>query len=198
MNDWTDDIEHVLEKIQRNSSYLYEEHKTTFFKFKNYLQYFRLPIIVISGLTSVISVGMQHYLEQQAISGITCVLNLIISVIGSVELFLAIQKRVESELISSRDYYILSIDIKKTLLLSREHRPIPAKEYLDKCFNTYIKLTESSNLLSKKIKDELSHIEIPKSLTPSPRSLSPATSFDFAPRNVLGTDFGIEKFNNVL
>ena len=166
-NDWTEDIENVLEKIRKNSSILSEEHKHTYFRLKNTLQYFRLPLIVISGINSVISVGMQQYLEQSAISGITCVLSLICSVIGSIELFLAIQKRVESELISSREYYLLTIDIQKTLLLNREHRPLPAKEYLEKIYNTYIKLTESSNLVKKSIKDALSEVTITPPSTPT-------------------------------
>jgi hypothetical protein len=56
----------------------------------------------------------------------------------------------ESELISQRDYYLLSVDIFKILSLGKEHRPIPAKEYLEKCYNTYCKLMESSNALAKR------------------------------------------------
>jgi hypothetical protein len=156
--DWTIDVEDVLERIRKNSSILSDEHKHTYFRLKNTLQYFRLPLIVISGINSVIAVGMQNYLEQKAISGITCVLSLICSVIGSIELFLAIQKRVEAELISSREYYLLSIDIQKTLLLTKDHRPVPAKDYLEKIYNNYIKLTESSNLVKKTIKDALADI----------------------------------------
>lgn len=158
MNDWSEDIEIVLEKIKKNSSILSEEHKQTYFRLKNTLSYFRLPLIVISGLNSVFSVGSQNYVKQETISGITCLLSLICSIIGSIELFLSIQKRVENELISSRDYYLLSIDIQKTLLLNREHRPIPAKDYLEKVYNTYIKLTEQSNLVKKAVKDELADI----------------------------------------
>ena len=110
---------------------------------------------------------MQSYIKQETISGITCVLSLICSVIGSIELFLAIQKRVETELISSRDYYLLAIDIQKTLLLSREHRPVPAKDYLEKVYNIYIKLTEQSNLVKKSVKDELIDIGIIIKSTPS-------------------------------
>jgi hypothetical protein len=173
--DWTEDIEIVLDKICKNSSVLSDAHKKNYFRLKNTLQYFRLPLIVISGINSVIAVGMQNYIEQKTISGITCILSLICSVIGSIELFLAIQKRVESELISSREYYLLSIDIKKTLLLSPEHRPVPAKDYLEKIYSNYIKLTEQSNLVRKGLKDELVDIPVPP---PTPTRNSPYSSFD--------------------
>jgi hypothetical protein len=61
----------------------------------------------------------------------------------------------------------LSIDIQKTLLLNRDHRPIPAKDYLEKIYNNYIKLTEQSNLVKRAVKDELSDIK-PPSLPSTP------------------------------
>ena len=174
MNDWSNDIEVVLEKIRKNCAILSDEHKHTYFRLKNTLSYFRLPLIVISGLNSVFSVGSQSYVKQETISGITCLLSLICSIIGSIELFLSIQKRVENELISSRDYYLLSIDIQKTLLLDRDHRPLPAKEYLEKIYNNYIKLTEQSNLVKRALKDELAIIPAP-STTPTPSQTPPRT-----------------------
>jgi hypothetical protein len=52
-------------------------------------------------------------------------------------------------------------------LLNREHRPLPAKEYLEKIYNTYIKLTESSNFVKKSIKDALSEVTITPPSTPT-------------------------------
>ncbi len=97
----------------------------------------------------------------------TCFLSLFCSVIGSVELYLTIQKNTDIELTSSKDYYILSIDIYKTLSLSKDHRPMPAKEYLDTKYNEYVKLYENSNLLEKKIVDKLNPlpIELPASIS---------------------------------
>lgn len=85
----------------------------------------------------------------------TCLLALICSIIGSIELYLAIQKSMENELVVSKEYYLLSIDIYKTLSLSSKHRPMPAKEYLEKKYNEFVKLMENSNLISKKIEDKM-------------------------------------------
>jgi hypothetical protein len=108
----------------------------------------------------VISVGLQPYVQQDLISVITCLLALVCSIIGSIELYLAIQKSMEMELISQRDFHLLGIDIKKTLLLTREHRPIPAKDYLDTQYNLYCKLIESSNTLAKEVEDKLNKLPI--------------------------------------
>ena len=154
-NDWSDDIEKVLENIRINCVIYSKEYKKQFFYLKNCLQYFRLPIIILSGINSIISVGIQPYLQQSKISIITCLLSLSCSIIGSIELYLAVQKSMENCLIAQRDFYLLSVDIFKTLSLKKEHRPIPSKEYLDKQFSCYCKLIESSDTIKKIIKDKL-------------------------------------------
>lgn len=169
-NDWTTDIENVLEAIRINSVILSNEHKKRFFTLKENLKYYRLPVIVLSGINSIVSVGMTPYMEQGAISITTCLLALVCSIIGSVELYLAIQKGMESELVSQRDYYLLSVDIFKTLSLTRDHRPVPAKDYLEKCYNIYCKLTESGNALSKKVVDKLCPLPTTAVPPPSPSS----------------------------
>ena len=50
---------------------------------------------------------------------------------------------------------MLSVDIFKTLSLDKHNRPIPAKDYLEKSYNTYQKLIESSNTLARRIDDQL-------------------------------------------
>lgn len=171
MNDWTNDIDTVLDNIRINSVILSKEHKNRYFDLKENLKYYRLPVIVLSGINSIVSVGLQPYLQQSSISMATCLLALVCSIIGSIELYLAIQKGMEMELISQRDYYLLSVDIFKTLSLNKEHRPIPAKDYLEKCYNTYCRLMESSNALSKKLEDKLCPLpsSVLTSSSPSPR-----------------------------
>ena len=175
MDDWTADIEFVLENIRVNCVVLSKEHKRQYFIFKDILQYFRLPLIIISGINSIISVGLQPYVTQSIISMITCLLALICSIIGSIELYLAIQKSMENELTAQRDYYLMSVDIYKTLSLSREHRPVPAKDYLEKQYNSYCKLIENSNTVMKRLEDRLA--PLPNSIKlfmPPPSPSSPA------------------------
>jgi hypothetical protein len=179
-NDWTEDIETVLENIRINCVLLSKEHKYRYFALKENLKYYRLPVIVLSGINSIVSVGLQPYVDQGVISMITCLLALMCSIIGSIELYLAIQKGMESELISHREYYLLGVDIFKTLALGKHHRPIPAKEYLEHMYSEYCKLTESSDAVAKRLDDKLcpispltNDLEKPKLVrSPLSRSLS--------------------------
>ena len=124
------------------------------------MKWYRLPVIILNGANSIISVGLQPYATQGAISLTTSLIALTCGIIGSIELYLGIQKRLENDMISQRDFYLLSVDIYKTLSLNRENRPIPAKDYLEKSYNVYTKLIESSATLVKVKGDKLIPIEL--------------------------------------
>ena len=92
-------------------------------------------------------------------------------------MYLAIQKSMEQSLIANKEFYLLGVDIQKILLLDRKHRPIPAKDYLEKCYNMYVKLTENSNVLDKKLVDKLTPIPTEVILT-TPKSIKMPKKID--------------------
>ena len=70
---------------------------------------------------------------------------------SSVELYLVVQRDMEAELALSKDYYSIGIEIYKCLTLSREHRR-ESRSYLDNKYTQYQSLTETSTLLSNRLK----------------------------------------------
>lgn len=156
---WHTDRERILDKIRTNSIILSKAHKAKYQKLTNLLRYFRLPVIILSGINSVISVGFEKYINQNAISLTTCLISLTCGIIGSVELYLAIQTRMENELNSSKAYYLLSVDIFKYLSLDREHRDIDGDLYMDKKYEIYCKLFENSNIIFKELIDKLTPLD---------------------------------------
>lgn len=155
---WNTDCEDILECIRINSHNLSDYHKGRYYYYKGMLKYFKIPIIILSSITSVISVGLSSYVKQNTVSMTTCLLSLFSAIIGSIELYLGIQKTMEKELESSKQFKILSYDIYKTLNLQREHRFVNGKTYLDDKYNEYIKILEQSSLTKQKIKDALAPI----------------------------------------
>ena len=160
MTDWSDDIDRVLNNIRINCIILSKLHKQRYFELKSNLKYYRLPVIILNGANSIIAVGLQPYADQGTISLATSLIALTCGIIGSIELYLGIQKRLENDMISQRDYYLLSVDIYKTLSLNKNNRPIPAKDFLEKSYNTYTKLIESSSTLARVKGDKLIPIEL--------------------------------------
>lgn len=149
------DIETLLNKIRLNSVFQSSNHKKRYMVLKSRLKLYKLPVIIISAFNAVFSIGLQPFLEQNTISIINSLLALSCGIIGSVELYLQITKNMESSLISSKDFYELSIDIYKFLSLKEENRTVTANVFIDDSYNRYIKLIQSSTLLKKRTDDQL-------------------------------------------
>lgn len=157
---WSNDIESVLDNIRKNSLLLSEHHKQAYLYYRSYLKYFRIPTIILSAINSVISIGLSAYVPQNFVSEITCVVSLVCGIITSIELYLNIQKYMESELMMSKDFYILSTDIFKALALDRANRGMDGKTFLDNNYSTYCKLIENSNISTSEMADNLTPIKL--------------------------------------
>ena len=177
MENWeqAEDIENLLENIRINAINLSNYHRYRFFHFKSFGKYFRIPIIVLSSITSASSVGLQPFMSQGTISGMTCLLGFVIAVISSTEMYLKITDQQEKELALSKDYYSLGIDIFKLLATDRKNRSEDARAYLDKRYAEYKALTESSSLLKNDLRvDCLAQVpeEYNNSINPEKKSRS--------------------------
>ena len=183
--EWTDDIDNVLNNIRINCVILSNLHKQRYFELQSSLKYYRMPVIILNGINSIFAVGLQPYIYQGTISLTNSLIALTCGIIGSIELYLGIQKRLENDMISQRDYYLLGIDIFKTLSLDKTNRPIPAKDFLEKSYNIYTKLIESSSTLAKVKGDKLIQIDFDTDvenivLTPIPKK----GRVDISPNNI--------------
>ena len=157
---WPDDADYILENIRCNSIILSDYHKSQYFFLLSRLKYFRIPIIIISAFASVFNIGLQPFMDQGYISVLCCMLSLVTGLIGSIELFLQVQKKMENELMNSRDFYLNAIDIYKVLSLEPKHRNGDGLKYLDGKFAMYCKMIENSNVLDKSIQDQLAPVDI--------------------------------------
>jgi hypothetical protein len=182
VNGWTNDVNEVLDKIRVNSIKLSNEHKKTYFIMASYVKWFRVPVIVFSAVGSVLGIGLSPYLTQLVISEICSIISMVVSLIGSLELFLAISTKMENELVHSKELYLLSIEIQKTLLLDYSHRNGNGMAYLEEKFGVYSKLIENSHLMECRIIDELTPLpnEFQSKLERAISDSSPST-----PKNVI-------------
>jgi hypothetical protein len=157
---WTNDIVVILNNIRINSVLLSKYHKKTYIVLQGKLRYFRIPIIILSAISSLFNLGLSEYMSPQNVSLLCAILSLITGLIGSIELYLQIQRILENSLIHSRDFYLLAVEIQKCLLLTPENRNGDATIYLDGIFNDYTRLIETSNIINTDINDELTPIPI--------------------------------------
>ena len=179
MGEWTGEVEDILEKLRINCVNLSEYHRKRYYHFKAYGKWFRLPLIVLASINSTASVGLQPLMEQQIISGITCIIGMFMGIISAYELYLGIQGNMELELKQSKDFYTLSIDLFKTLSLRRENRGEDGKDYLNKKYSNYIKLCEASNLLRRKLRLDLLTEVPPDTLDFTPKNTPKSSESEF-------------------
>jgi hypothetical protein len=156
-NNYTDEIETVLENIRCNSVLLYQEHRQRYLQLKAKLKYYKVPIIIISSISSIVSLS-QQFLDQNVITLLNMILGLVCSIIGSIELFFGISNQLIKEYDTSKDFHILGMSIFKCLSLQRIDRPQNGTTFLENSYGTYIKLIETSNILPSRIQDKLCDI----------------------------------------
>jgi hypothetical protein len=148
---WSKDVEKLLEKIRVNSTVLSHHHKAYYNYLKDKLKFFRIPTIIISAVNTVLSISLGMYTQWSDV--IICCLNLAVTILSSIEMFLGIQKAIENHFVLQRDFYLLSIDIFKNLELKRENRKNKGVDYLESVIQEYNRLFEMSSL--QHIKDKL-------------------------------------------
>lgn len=155
-HNWSKDVEQRLEAIQDNSAQQALVSKQEYLDLMYLQRFFKIPVIVLSGINSVFAVGLNAYASQSAVSIINCILAFICATIGSLELYLNINKKIETSLTSFQSFYLLSIKINSTLKLEREHRPIlDGRTFLADCLNEYEQLFKNNNVNPVNINDKL-------------------------------------------
>ena len=160
-HNWSRDLELRLEAIQDNSAQQAQISKQQYLDLVYIQKFFKIPVIVLSGINSVFAVGLNAYTSQSAVSIINCLLAFVCATIGSIELYLNISKKIEVSLNSFQSFYLLSIKINNTLKLDREHRnELDGRKFLSDCLNEYEQLFSQNNVSPENINDRLVHIEL--------------------------------------
>ena len=143
---WSPDIENVLKNIAHNAGLMSSHHKKKYEELIKSLMFYKIPIIIFSSINSVFAVGGSSYIKQDIVSLINCLISLICGCIGSVELYLSIQRRSDVELISYKQFYALALRINSMLKLDSEHRSIDGDTFLTTCLGEYTSLFENAQV----------------------------------------------------
>lgn len=165
---WTQDIETVLRNINDNSDRLQEEHRKLYLNYKSQLYYYRIPIILFSSINSVFSVGLARYVPQTTTSVVNCLISLGCACISAVELFVGVNKSIETSLMTYHGYKLLSIKISTCLKLSRNNRELEGVPFLKEVIGEYNKLLEQSIVITDYLEDVLTYKQNPLQIETSP------------------------------
>lgn len=142
---WTDNIEKVLDHLRLNCAQLSNYHRYRYVYYKRQVKWFKIPIIILSGINTFIAVGMVGTIGQFYVSIITSVVSLFCGIITGIEMFMKFQDKMVMELNTHRDYYKISIEIYKVISIDRKSREISGVTFLDAKFSDYEKIKSRSN-----------------------------------------------------
>ena len=160
MNEWTQEVEDILERVRINCVSLSNRHRETYYEYKILTRYFDLPIIITSTISASFSVGATAYMTQNIVSTVTCSISMFITILSGIKLYLNLDDTIKTEYELSKNFNLLSLDIFKILRLKKEQREIDGIDYLNTTYNKYTHLIEQSNLLRKRLKhDELIELD---------------------------------------
>jgi hypothetical protein len=159
-DNWSPKVEKLLNDIRLNCIVLEENHKKKYFDVKKVVFWFKIPTIFLSSANAITAVAFTRYLDQAYISAINCGLSFIIGLLTSLSLYMKVEDKLENELLSSKSYHKMSIDIFKILTLEVEGRGIDGDVYLNSVYNEYVKLYERTNLIDENIHDKLKKLDI--------------------------------------
>ena len=75
MNDWSDETIKILDKIRLNSILLNKYYKKQHLALHAKIKYFKIPLIVLNGVSATASVGLSTYGFSQNLKAALCVLS---------------------------------------------------------------------------------------------------------------------------
>ena len=151
---YTNDVDTLLEKIRVNCVLFSKAHKQRYLALEQSLKYYKLPVIVISGVSSLVAVS-QEYMPQYYITIINSVFGLCVSVICSVELYLGISVQLSKAAMLTKEFYELSIEIFKVLSMDINNRTENPMTFLESVFGRYSSLYQNKDIVKFHIQDQL-------------------------------------------
>jgi len=134
-----------------NAVQLNKKHTQRYVYFNSIAKYFDIPIIVLSVFSS--SFTALGVIEPKYATVITTSISMIITILSSIKIYLNLSSNINDEISLSKGYYILSINIYKTINLRPNDLDI--KTYIETTYNEYCKLMEQSSVLYKNIHKDL-------------------------------------------
>ena len=159
MTNWSHDIEQILSKIRLKSIVLSKYHTKSYIMYRHLLIWFRIPVILLSGISSVFSVALNHYVEIETVSMICCFISLSVGLLGSVELFLQIQSKMELHFTNNTNYGLIGNDIFKMISLDAINRTTDGLLFLEDYQSKFNSIMKTTIITNKRIHKQLVNID---------------------------------------
>ena len=157
-NDWNDSHEKGLYLLHKYSNEMYKKYHTNYNKYKEMLQKYRIPIIVLSSISGFLSISNSGYIPNEYNKWVSLVVgfsNLMVSLVSLIENF----KKIDVTLTKSQDTYIafkkINDEISIILRIPREERDEGGHATLMKYFQQFEVIYNTAPILKNEVMDLL-------------------------------------------
>ncbi len=157
-NYWNDNHEKILESLQKNSNRLFKEYQKAHLVYRKKLRWYRIPIIILSGLGGFLSISNTGYIPLEFnkwVSLFVGFINLMLTIISLIENFKKIDVNVNKTYTAYSEIKKLHDDISLTLNTPRNERNTNGYDAAVDFFNRYQTYVSDAPILKKIFKDYL-------------------------------------------
>uniref|UniRef100_A0A2V0RBH3 SMODS and SLOG-associating 2TM effector domain-containing protein n=1 Tax=viral metagenome TaxID=1070528 RepID=A0A2V0RBH3_9ZZZZ len=154
LDDWRRREEHIS-KIDDSVKHGHFAYKKRYERARKQLSYYKVPIIVLSSVNSVFSVGAERYFERHVIAAVTCILALTVGVVQALQIFFQVDERRENYLTTCRDMRRLHLKIMGTLNLERPQRACSADKFMAEIQAEYLEIIDKAVVIHTRKRDPM-------------------------------------------
>ena len=157
-NYWNKEHEYILESLQVSSLKLVKAYKMAYFQLKSRLQWYRIPIIIISAIGGFLSISNSGYIPPKYNKWISLFVgfaNLLVTIISLIENFKKIDVNVNGCFEAYINFQKLHDEISIIKRIPPEERENNGHETINKLFTRYENYLIKAPVLQKILKDYL-------------------------------------------
>lgn len=147
LNAWIG-VEPVLVKLKQSCLALHKRYKDEYTLAKSRQKFYDVPIIVLSGVNSILIAGAQSYLDATYVTLATCFLSLVVSIIQSLKTFFRVDERRDNMLSTNKDLFRLYVVMSVTLDQPSSLRGIEPKRFLMDNYSEYQKILDKASVIN--------------------------------------------------
>ena len=142
--------EDSLIRIKHSCYCMHELYRQKYVVSRFRLLYYDVPIIVLSAVSSVFIAGAEGYLDKTVVQVTTCVMSLLVGVIGALKKLLKIDENREQCLETYKDLFRLFCELSMVLDMPPSTRPGDPQQYATETANRYSEIMQRSLVLEER------------------------------------------------
>jgi len=142
-------VSRPLKKLRSSCLTQHKLYVQEYMKYRNLRVWYETPVIIFSGMNSVLIAGGSGFIRADIVNIMTCMLALIVGIIQSVRTFLRVDSTAEDCLTTYRDLFSLYRDLSIILDLPISSRLVDPNKYLQDKKAAYDQIMDKAGVLGR-------------------------------------------------